>query len=148
MADNLKDILSNLSPDVDQETLMLYLQGKLSPEKKHEVEKMLVDNEFADDAMEGLEAIKDKQQISFMVDALNRDLKKRTEKKKQRKEKMKLKEQPWLYIAILILLLLIVLSYFVIHRMHQQRDNTNPAPTSYETSLRDEMTHSTTLPDL
>lgn len=117
MADNLKDILSNLSTDIDQETLLLYLQGKLSPEKKHEVEKMLLDSEFADDAMEGLETIKDKQQISFMVDALNRDLKKRTEKKKQRKEKMKLKDQPWIYIAILILLLLIVLSYFVIHNM-------------------------------
>ena len=120
MNENLKDILSNLSTDIDQETLLLYLQGKLSEEKKHEVEKQLLDNEFADEALEGLQEIKDKQQISFMVDALNRDLKKRTEKKRQRKEKMKLKEQPWLYITLLIILLLIVLSYIVIHRMRQQ----------------------------
>lgn len=119
MPDNLKDILSNLSTDIDQETLLLYLQGKLSDEKKHEIEKLLVDNEFADDAMEGLQEIKDKQQIAFMVDALNRDLKKRTEKKRQRKEKMKLKEQPWIYVTLLIILLLIVLSYIVIHRMRQ-----------------------------
>lgn len=117
MADNLKDILSNLSTDIDQETLLLYLQDKLPEEKKHEVEKQLLDNDFADDALEGLKEIKDKQQISYMVEMLNRDLKKKTEKKKQLREKLKIKDQPWLYISILILLLLIVLSYFILHRM-------------------------------
>ena len=80
MADNLKDILSHLSTEVDQETLLLYLQGKLSEEKKHEVEKKLLENEFADDAMEGFTEIKDKQHIDYMVDMLNRDLKKRKRK--------------------------------------------------------------------
>lgn len=117
MADNLKDILSHLSTDIDQETLMLYLQGQLSQEKKHEIEKQLLDNEFASDALEGLQDVKDKQQIAFMVEMLNRDLKKKTEKKKQRLQKMKLKDQPWLYISILIFLLLIILSYFILHRM-------------------------------
>ena len=42
MTDNLKDILSHLSTDIDQETLLLYLQDKLSEEKKHEVEKTLL----------------------------------------------------------------------------------------------------------
>ena len=117
MPENYKDILSNLSTDVDQETLLLYLQGKLSEEKKHEVEKQLLQNEFNEDAMEGLQEIKDKQQIQYMVEMLNRDLKKKTEKKKKRREKMKIKDQPWLYISILILLLLIVLSYIVIRRV-------------------------------
>ena len=63
MPDDLKDILSHLSTDIDQETLLLYLQDKLSEEKKHEVEKKLLENEFANDAMEGLQEIKDKQQI-------------------------------------------------------------------------------------
>ena len=67
--------------------------------------------------MEGLQEIKDKQQIQYMVETLNRDLKKKTEKKKLRREKMKIKDQPWLYISILILILLIVLSYIIIHRM-------------------------------
>ncbi len=88
MAENLKDILSNLSPDIDQETLMLYLQGKLSEQKKHEVEEKLLENEFADDAIDGLKEFRDKEQVSYMVEALNRDLKKRTEKKKKRREKM------------------------------------------------------------
>ena len=116
MSENLKDILSHLSPEVDQETLLLYLQDKLSDEKKHEVEKRLLDNEFASDAMEGLQEFKDKQQIAYMVEMLNRDLKKKTEKKKQRREKMRLKEQPWLLMSILIILLLIVISFIVIRK--------------------------------
>ena len=116
MSQNYKDILSHLSTEVDQETLLLYLQGKLSEEKKHEVEKKLLQNEFDDDALEGLQEIKDKEQISYIVEMLNRDLKKKTEKKKKMREKMKIKDQPWLYIAILILMLLIILSYVIIRR--------------------------------
>ena len=116
MSDNYKDILSHLSTEVDQETLMLYLQGKLSEEKKHEVEKILLQNEFEDEALEGLQEFKDKEQLQYMTEMLNRDLKKKTEKKKKRREKLQLKDQPWLYISILILLLLIVLSYLVIRK--------------------------------
>ncbi len=114
MSESYKDILSHLSTEVDQETLLLYLQGKLSEEKKHEVEKILLQNEFEDEALEGLQEFKDKEQLQYMTEMLNRDLKKKTEKKKKRREKMQLKDQPWLYISILILLLLIVLSYLVI----------------------------------
>jgi hypothetical protein len=77
MNDNLKDILSHLSTDIDQETLLLYLQDKLPAEKKHEVEKKLADNDFANDALEGLQQVKDKKQISYVVEMLNRDLKKK-----------------------------------------------------------------------
>jgi len=117
MSENYKDILSNLSTDVDQETLLLYLQDKLSEEKKHEVEKQLLQNEFDEDAVDGLQEIKDKEQLLYMVEMLNRDLKKKTEKKKKQREKMKIKDQPWLYISVLILILLIVLCYIVIRRL-------------------------------
>ncbi|HKZ68007.1 MAG TPA: hypothetical protein VJ111_16685 [Chitinophagaceae bacterium] len=119
MPDNLKDILSHLTTDIDQETLLLYLQDKLPVQKKQEVEKRLSENEFANDAMEGLQQFGDKKQIAYMVEMLNRDLKKRMEKKNQRREKLKLKDQSWLYIAIFIFLLLIVLCYMIIHRMVQ-----------------------------
>ena len=117
MEEKLKDILSNLSTDIDQETLLLYLQGKLSEEKKHEVEKQILQNDFNEDALDGLQEFKDKQQLEYMVEMLNRDLKKKTEKKKKRREKMKIKDQPWLYISILILIILLVLAYIVIQRM-------------------------------
>jgi uncharacterized membrane protein YgcG len=119
MSDNLKDILSHLSSEVDQETLIKYLEGRLSDEQKHEIEKKMLGSEFNDDAMEGLQGIKNKKDISSLVEQLNRDLHKKLDKKKKRSEKLRFKDQPWLYIAIVIILLLIVLSYVVIHRMLQ-----------------------------
>lgn len=116
MTDHLKDILSHLSKDIDQETLLQYLQGTITPEKKHELEKQLVDNEFASDALDGLAEIKDKQQIQYMVEMLNRDLKKKLEKKKLRREKLRLKQEPWLYIAIIIVIILIIISYVVVKK--------------------------------
>lgn len=117
MRENLKNILSHLTPDIDQETLLLYLQGKLSDEQKHEVEKKLADNDFDSDAMDGLEEFKDKQQIAYTVEMLNRDLKKRVEKKKQRRAKMALKDQSWLYIAVFIVILLVIICYIIIRKM-------------------------------
>jgi len=116
VSENLKDILSHLSSEIDQETLLLYLQNKLTAEKKHEVEKKLLENEFAEDAVEGLQTIKDKQDINYMVEMLNRDLKKKLAKKRQRREKMRIKDQPWLYISLIILILLIVIAYIVIRK--------------------------------
>lgn len=117
MADNLKDILGNLTTEVDQETLLLYLQGKLSAEKKHELEKQLIDNEFAGEALEGLSEISDKRKIESMVEMLNLDLKKKIAAKKKRRDKLKLPDQSWLYASILILILLVVICYLIIEKL-------------------------------
>jgi NAD+--asparagine ADP-ribosyltransferase len=121
MKDNLKDILSSLSTEVDQETLLLYLQGKLSEEKKHEVEKKIMNNEFADDAMEGLQQFKNKYDLSVLVEQLNRDLHNKLEKKKKRREKLQIKDLSWIYFAVIIIILLIVISYYVIHKYLQHQ---------------------------
>jgi hypothetical protein len=120
MQENLKDILSHLSTEIDQETLLMYLQGKLSAEKQHEVEKMMMDNEFAADAMEGLQQFDDKHKMSAMVAQLNRDLKKKTARKNAAREKRKVFAEPWIIISLVILLLLIVISYVILH-MHLKR---------------------------
>ena len=117
MKENIKNILTNLSTDIDQEILLQYLQDKLSEEKKHEVEKQLLENEFASDAIEGLQQIKNKKDINIIIDQLNRDLKLKTAKKNLRRERLKLKDQPWLYISLIIFLLLIIISYIVIRQM-------------------------------
>ena len=77
MSENLKDILSNLNPDIDQETLLLYLQGKLSAEEQHRVEKQVLQNDFDSEAMEGLEKFKDQRKLRGLVEQLNLDLKKK-----------------------------------------------------------------------
>ena len=117
MEEKYKDILSNLSTEIDQETLLLYLQGKLSEETRHEIEKKLLGDEFNEDAAEGLDEFRDKQQIQYMVEMLNRDLRSKTQKKKQRRERMRIKDQPWLWISVLILIILLVMAYLFISRM-------------------------------
>ena len=116
MSENLKDILSHLNPDIDQETLLLYLQGKLSAEQQHEVEKQAMNDDFDADALEGLSGIKDKKKIHHLVDQLNADLRKKTEKKKKFRKKLELSVDPWVIVTIIIILLLVVISYIIIFR--------------------------------
>jgi hypothetical protein len=116
MSDDLKDILSNLNKDIEQDKLLDYLNKKLSATQAHDLEKQMADDEFMNDAVEGLENFKNKKDLSLLVEQLNKGLKKQTAKKKLKKEKRKLKEQPWLYITLVILLLLIIVSYIVIKK--------------------------------
>lgn len=117
MKENLKDILSNLNPGMDQETLLRYLQGQLSPEEQHEVEKHLLDQDFDADAMEGLDHFDDKKKITGVVEQLNLQLKKNTEKKRKARAKRALHVDPSVIIAIVVILLLVVTAFFVIMKM-------------------------------
>ena len=114
MQDNLKDILTNLSTEVDQETLLLYLQGKLSSEQQHEVEKKMMNNEFANDALEGLKNFKDQQHLQTLLEQLKKDLQAKTTKKKTALEKRKVKLDPWVIMTILLILVLVIISYYII----------------------------------
>ncbi len=116
MQPNLKDILSQMSADIDQETLLLYLQGKLSPEKQHELEKQILDSEFAADAIDGLQDFKDKKKLALVVEQLNNDLKKKTARKKARRQKRTLQSEPWLLLSLAIILVLVVICYFILFR--------------------------------
>jgi len=120
MNENLKDILSNLNPEVDQETLLQYLQGKLPAQEQHQLEKQMMGDDFDSDALEGLQEFQSKKNLAALVDQLNFDLKKRTEKKKRFREKLKLKLDSNVIVAIIIILLLIILSYFILHKKMTQ----------------------------
>jgi hypothetical protein len=120
MSDDLKDILSNLNKDIEQDKLLDYLNKKLSATEAHNLEKQMADDEFMNDAVEGLEHFKNKKDLSLLVDQLNRDLKKQTAKNKLHKEKRKLKDQPWLYVTIVTLLLLVIVAYIVIKKYLSQ----------------------------
>jgi hypothetical protein len=117
MNESLKDILSHLNPDIDQETLLRYLQGKLSSQEEHTIEKKMMDSDFNMDALEGLEGFKNKNQIQSLITQLNNELRKKTEKKKRAKDKRKLSIDPWVIIAIVMILALIVISYVIIRKM-------------------------------
>ena len=117
MSDDLKDILSNGNKDIEQEKLLQYLNRNMSDPEQHDFEKQLNDDEFMNDAVEGLQALENKNKIADLVQQMNADLKKQLEKKKKRKEKRKLAEHPWIYYSIVLVLLLIIIAYLVIKKI-------------------------------
>ena len=122
MNHEIKNILSNSNKDIDNQKLMDYLSGKLSAEEKHEIEKQMADSDFVNDAVEGLEDVKNKKDLSLFVEHLNTNLNKQLDKKKKRKQKRALKDQPWLYLAVIILLMLIVICFIIIkNRLDSQK---------------------------
>jgi anti-sigma factor RsiW len=114
---DLLKILSDSNKDIDNQKLMDYIAGKLSAEEKHEVEKWMADSQFMNDAVEGLESVKNKAALNDLVEQLNEDLQKKLEKKRQRKQKRVIKEQPWIYYAIVLILFLIIITWYVISRI-------------------------------
>jgi hypothetical protein len=116
MDDDLLNILSNSNKDIDNQKLMDYLSGKLSEDEKHELEKKMIDSEMMNDVVEGLEQLKNKKDVSSLVEQLNTNLKKQLEKKKSKKKKRQIKDMPWLYLSIILILLIILISFLVIKR--------------------------------
>jgi anti-sigma factor RsiW len=115
MPDDLLNILSDSNKDIDNQRLMDYLSGKLSGKERHEIERSMADNEFVNDAIEGLQDFRDKKDVQAYVDQLNAALKKNLEHKKLRREKRRIKENPWVLVSILLILILCVTAYFIIH---------------------------------
>lgn len=116
MNNDLLNILSNSNKDIDNQKLMDYLSGKLTAQEKHEVEQWMIDNEFANEAMEGLEQLAGKKNIQGYVDQLNKELHQYISKKKERRTKRKIDNSMWVYVAIIFILLIVILAYMVIKR--------------------------------
>ncbi|MBS1509944.1 MAG: hypothetical protein JST86_03835 [Bacteroidetes bacterium] len=130
MSDDLKDILNNSNKDIDNQKLMDYLSKKLSDRDSHDLEKMMAEDEFINDAVEGLEQFDNVTQVPLSVEQLNRELQKQIAKKKARKEKRKWKDQPWVYVTIVILLILIIICYTVIKGNMDKHKPAQPKPVS------------------
>ena len=117
MSSDLLNILSNSNKDIDNQKLMDYISGKLSGQEKHEVEQWMIDNKFENEALEGLQAVKDKKDLEAYVGQLNKELNAYLQQKKQRRDKRKIKDIPWAYVAILLVLVLVVIAYIIIQKI-------------------------------
>lgn len=115
---NLLNILTNSNKDIDNQLLMDYISGKLSHSDRHLVEAWLQENEFESDALEGLEAFGNKEELQRYVNQLNKELKLYLQSKKQRREKKRIRENPWTYLAILLILAFLILAYVVLQLLN------------------------------
>ena len=117
MKNNLINILSNSNKDPDNQLLMDYISGKLSDADQHTVEEWLEGNQFAADALEGLQEFGNKDQLYEYVHQLNLELKSYLLQKKQRREQKKWKDQQWTFMAILLILCLAVIAYVLLRML-------------------------------
>ncbi len=114
MNKDLLNILSNSNKDIDNQQLMDYLAGKLSDAEQHELEEQLTDNEFMNDAVDGLEQVKNKPDISVFVDQLNRQLHNKLMQGKKKKKKRKMLQQRWIYAGVILILALAIATWLMI----------------------------------
>jgi len=116
---DFKPILSDLNTEIEQAKLIQYLNNELSDKEQQSLESNHIDDEFINDAMEGLEQIKNIENIQAIQKELNIGINKEIKNKKRRKSKRLLKDSPWIYFAIILLLILLGASYFIITRILQ-----------------------------
>jgi hypothetical protein len=115
MSYKLKNILHPLSSDVDKQTLLKYLLGKLTKEKQNKVQNKINVNSFEAEALEGLKEFKDKKVIPSIVINLNKELRKKTDTKYSAYKKQKLGLHPPLPLIITLILTLLMICYFALH---------------------------------
>jgi len=111
---NWKDIFKK-RPDLSQEELLRYLSKDLSEDEMNSIEQKMAASEFENDALEGLEQFKNKENIIEITNTLNQQLKKQLSRNTKRKKKRKIQDQQWLIATILVVLLLSVAGYLLIH---------------------------------
>lgn len=110
MADDL-NILKN---EFDDETLLNYLKGQLTPEEQHRIEEAMLESEELSDAMEGLEQFEDNKKLALIKYELERSLKKIISKRIHQRDKRKIKGLEWPVIFTFIILVLLLIAFIVI----------------------------------
>jgi thiosulfate reductase cytochrome b subunit len=84
----------------------------------YEVEQMMTESGFLNEAMEGLSDMKDKQRIATILHELNSKLQVKTQKQKRKYQPL-FPNQQTLTLVVLITILLLVILGFVIYKMSQ-----------------------------
>ena len=116
MNPNLKNILKHLKPAPQEEELLRYLNKELSADEQHEVEEYLIDDNFYEDAVEGLEMVSKDTDISGLVSDLNKNLDQQLKKKNKRKIR-EVPAQTWPVISVIVILILVVIAYIIIKKL-------------------------------
>ena len=100
---------------------MDYLSQQLNAEDNHAIETKMADDEFTNDAIEGLQEIKKKKDLPLYVHQLNKDFQEQLLKGKKRKEKHSIKHQAYTYFAVLLIILLLIICINLLRKNYQQK---------------------------
>jgi anti-sigma factor RsiW len=117
MNEELLNILTNEQGDIDDQKLIDYVNGKLSGEENHAIEKWMADHHIASDAVEGLLHVREKKNLLKHVEQLNKNLQEQLKQRKAHRFQKKLREYPWIYATIVLVLLFGLIAYVIVARL-------------------------------
>lgn len=120
MSNDLKNILSHLNKDIEQDMLLQYLNRTLSDQEQHTLEMQLNDDEFMSDAVDGLQQMKSTDKVSLAVSQLNAGLKKQLLHNKKKRNKGSFMQDSWIYFTVILLLILSIIAFMVIRKFMQE----------------------------
>lgn len=126
MSDNFKNILNNSNKDISSQQLMEYLRNQLSKDEAHSIEQQMADDEFVNDAIEGLQTVQEPNKIPLHLAELNQHLQQQLTKNNDRK-KRRWKDNPLNYLYIAVLLMLLIVSFFALKKMMKKQIHTPTA---------------------
>ncbi|WP_143097770.1 anti-sigma factor [Chitinophaga sp. CF118] len=114
MKEEYNDLFTTTQCPAQQE-LLDYVQGRLSPEKQHEVELHLADCELCSEAVEGLAAFRQKEQIPGMLKQMKKQVLRKLRTRKRRKDQVAYFTQ--LAIIALVILFILLAAFWTYHFM-------------------------------
>jgi tetratricopeptide (TPR) repeat protein len=105
---------------VTEEALTAYLQNKLSPEEKQQLEKLLQEDPFARDALEGLQSSANQTGVHTSISALNKKVRERSGLKEHKRLKLHWVSYAW---AAVVLGLLIGIGFVMVNFLNRKDNN-------------------------
>ncbi len=120
---NFDDIFGK-DETLSNEDLLRYVDEKTSAKEKNAIEQKIFAQAFEEDAIEGLQKVKNLESITKQVGNLNEKLKQQLQSKKQHREKIKIKNMQWILLAVILLLFICIVSYMVVRLQHKVQQPT------------------------
>ena len=77
----------------------------------------MIESDFINDAVEGLESFEKQTDINEYASQLNKNLRKKLETKKLKRNKRKIKDIPWFYYAIILVLILVIAGFLILKKI-------------------------------
>lgn len=114
--DNNNKHINTQSKHSSKDEWIKYLNRELSEADAHALEKMLLDDEFELEAMEGLEQLKQPDQIDDTLHSIKQSILKKAQKNKNSRRKIQLfGDIKWGILTLIILILIIVCAMVIIN---------------------------------
>lgn len=96
----------------DPQKWLDFLDGKLTPEERKQMEEEIAQSDFLSDALEGLYPAAQTEDLRSIVKELNVNLEHSLHPKKSRAKRRPIGDQLWIWVTIVLLLGICVLGYY------------------------------------